>query len=93
MGGAGMFAVSIYTIFMGNFYDKLIIKHLPEGEVLETYVKAPANSELAKALAEAKNLAGPEVLQATLIIPVILFLAFGGLVIYMRSRTVTQIVK
>ena len=93
MGGAGMFAVSIYTIFMGSFYDKLIMKHLPEGEVLETYVRAPANSELAQALAEAKNLAGPEVLQATLIIPVILFLAFGGLVIYMRSRTVTQIVK
>jgi MFS family permease len=24
MGGAGMFAVSVYTIFMGDYYDKLV---------------------------------------------------------------------
>ena len=87
MGGAGMFAVSIYTIFMGSFYDKLIIKHLPEGSMLESNAAAPENSVSAIALANAKNLAGPEVLQATLIIPIVLIVAFGGLVIYMRSRS------
>jgi len=86
MGGAGMFAVSIYTIFMGSFYDKLIVKHLPEGSTLESYTAAPDNPTAALALANAKNLAGPEVLQATLIIPIVLIIAFGGLVIYMRSR-------
>lgn len=85
MGGAGMFAVSIYTIFMGSFYDKLIVKHLPEGSTLESYATAPENSASALAFANAKNLAGPEVLQATLIIPIALIIAFGGLVIYMRS--------
>ncbi|TCC99579.1 MFS transporter [Pedobacter hiemivivus] len=86
MGGAGMFAVSIYTIFMGSFYDNLIVKHLPDGTTLESATTATENSSAALALAEAKNLAGPEVLQATLVIPIVLIIAFGGLVIYMRSR-------
>lgn len=86
MGGAGMFAVSIYTMFMGSFYDNLIVKHLPAGASLSAYLKAPENSASAQALANAKNLAGPEILQATLIIPIILIVAFGGLVIYLRSR-------
>ncbi len=86
MGGAGMFAVSIYTMFMGSFYDNLIVKHLPAGASLGAYLKAPENSAPAQALANAKNLAGPEILQATLIIPIILIVAFGGLVIYLRSR-------
>ena len=86
MGGAGMFAVSIYTMFMGSFYDSLIVKHLPAGASLGAYLKAPENSASAQALANAKNLAGPEILQATLIIPIILIVAFGGLVIYLRSR-------
>lgn len=86
MGGAGMFAVSIYTMFMGSFYDSLIVKHLPAGASFDAYLKAPENSEYALVLANAKNLAGPEILRATLIIPIILILAFGGLVIYLRSR-------
>ncbi|WP_316838074.1 MFS transporter [Pedobacter nutrimenti] len=88
MGGAGMFAVSVYTIFMGSFYDRLIVKHLPSGKDLDMYLKAPENSASAQALAHAKNLAGPEILQATLIIPVVLILAFGGLAFYMRSRPI-----
>jgi len=79
MGGAGMFAVSVYTIFMGGFYDQLILKHLP-----------PGTEASEAAIAGAKNLAGPEVLQATLVIPVLLILAFAGLVIYMRVKTKKQ---
>ncbi|WP_412467637.1 MFS transporter [Pedobacter sp. KLB.chiD] len=86
MGGAGMFAVSVYTMFMGSFYDSLIVKYLPEGASFDAYLKAPENSEYALALANAKNLAGPEILRATLIIPIILIVAFGGLVVYLRSR-------
>ncbi|WP_293741871.1 sugar MFS transporter [uncultured Pedobacter sp.] len=92
MGGAGMFAVSIYTMFMGSFYDSLIVKHLPAGASFDAYLKAPENSEYALALANAKNLAGPEILRATLIIPIILIVAFGGLVIYLRSRKKTSAV-
>ncbi len=62
MGGAGMFAVSIFTLFMGGFYDRI--------------VKEAGND----------TTAGKEVLQATLVIPVILIVAFTGLVIYMRGR-------
>ncbi|AOM79824.1 MFS transporter [Pedobacter steynii] len=80
MGGAGMFAVSIYTIFMGSFYDNLIVKHLPS-----------AGTASEQALAEAKKLAGPEILQATLVIPIALILAFGGLVVYMRSKKRTAV--
>jgi MFS family permease len=63
MGGAGMFAVSIYTIFMGSFYDRIV---------------KDANGD--------SSFAGQRVLQATLIIPIILIVAFAGLVLYMRSK-------
>ncbi|WP_181305853.1 sugar MFS transporter [Rufibacter sp. XAAS-G3-1] len=86
VGGAGMFAVSIYTMFMGNFYDRILAERLPAGANLEEYAKAAPGTEMANALDNAKNLAGPEVLQATLIIPIILAFAFGGLFLYMRSR-------
>lgn len=86
MGGAGMLAVSIYTIFMGQHYDRLVANHLPSGARLETYIKAAPGTELAVALAQAKSLAGPEILQTTLTIPILLSIAFAGLVIYMRSR-------
>ncbi|MES2826613.1 MAG: MFS transporter [Bacteroidota bacterium] len=86
LGGAGMFAVSVFTIFMGGYYDGLIAKHLPAGADLGAYTAAPGGSAEATALNAANNLAGPEVLQVTLILPVILIFAFGGLVFYMRSR-------
>jgi MFS family permease len=62
MGGAGMFAVSIFTLFMGEFYDRIVV--------------AAGN----------ETTAGKEVLQATLVIPIVLVVAFIGLVIYMRGR-------
>ncbi|HEX7367162.1 MAG TPA: MFS transporter [Pelobium sp.] len=86
MGGAGMFAVSVYTLFMGGFYDNLVKNKLPKGADISSYLKADAGSEMANALQNAKNLAGPEVLRATLIIPIILTFAFLGLVIYMRNN-------
>ena len=87
MGGAGMFAVSIYMIFMGGYYDKLTQKHLPAGANFADYVKAPANSAMAQALGVAKDQAAPDVLNTTLIIPIILIVAFAGLVIYMKTRS------
>lgn len=90
MGGAGMFAVSIYMMFMGGYYDKLLANKLPAGANLGDYNAAPAGSEMANALAEAKKAAGPEVLNATLVIPIVLSVAFAGLVIYMRGRKKPQ---
>lgn len=86
MGGAGMFAVSVYMMFMGGYYDERLIEKLPEGMSLQEYNAAPAGSDMAMVLSQAKSAAGPEILQATMIIPVILTLAFAGLVIYMRNR-------
>jgi MFS family permease len=85
MGGAGMFAVSVYMIFMGGYYDKLTINHLPPGANFVDYVKAPDNSAMGQALAHAKDMAAPDVLNTTLIIPIVLIFAFTGLVIYMRA--------
>jgi MFS family permease len=83
MGGAGMFAVSVYTYFMGGYYDKLLGNHLPEGTAV-----AQATAEQ---LNEAKKLAGPEVLNVTLLIPVVLIVAFTVLFLYMRNkRTATS---
>ncbi|MEO8174839.1 MAG: MFS transporter [Sediminibacterium sp.] len=78
MGGAGMFAVSVYTIFMGDYYDKLVAGHLPAGDISDA------------AMNEAKKAAGPEVLNATLIIPIILVVAFAILLFYMRGKKNTN---
>lgn len=78
MGGAGMFAVSVYTIFMGGYYDKLVAAKLPAGDASEA------------AMNEAKKLAGPEVLNATLVIPLVLSVAFAVLLLYMRGRKKMQ---
>jgi len=86
MGGAGMFAVSVYMIIMGSHYDKLLGDKLPPGADFKAYSAAPSGSEMANALAEAKKAAGPEILNTTLMIPIALVVAFTGLVIYMRGR-------
>jgi MFS family permease len=86
MGGAGMFGVSIYMMFMGGYYDRLMIGKLPAGASLDTYRSAPAGTDLARAYDAARSAAGPEVLQTTMVIPVVLILAFAILVFYMRNR-------
>lgn len=86
LGGAGMFAVSIYMMFMGGFYDRFIAEKLPQGASIKDYSAAPAGSQEAMALSQAQAAAGPEILNATLVIPIILVVAFSGLVIYMRGR-------
>lgn len=87
MGGAGMLAVSVYTLFMGGFYDRLVAEKLPSGSEMDAYLKAAPGTEMANALQQAKNVAGPEILQATLIIPIILTVAFIGLFFYMKTRS------
>ncbi len=78
MGGAGMLAVSVYTFFMGGYYDKLVAARTPAGNTTE------------EAMNEAKKLAGPEVLNATLIIPMVLVVAFTILLFYMRGKKNTN---
>ncbi len=86
MGGAGMFAVSVYMIFMGGYYDKLLTGKLPAGADLQTYSSSTATAEMATALSEAKKAAGPEIINVTLLIPVVLSIVFAGLFFYMKSR-------
>ncbi len=86
MGGAGMFAVSLYMMFMGGVYDKLIAKKLPAGSDFKLYNSGGATSEMKTALAEANKAAGPEIINTTLVIPVILIVAFTGLYLYMRNK-------
>jgi hypothetical protein len=86
LGGAGMFAVTVYTLFMGPFYDNLVLGKLPAGAELAAYQAAAPGTEMANQLLQANSAAGPEVLKATLVIPVALIVAFAGLYIYMRSK-------
>ncbi|MFL5789609.1 MAG: MFS transporter [Flavisolibacter sp.] len=86
MGGAGMFAVSVYMFFMGGYYDRLVLGKLPQGGTLDAYRSAPAGTEMANAYVDARTQAGPEVLNNTLIIPIILIVAFIVLNIYMSRR-------
>jgi MFS family permease len=86
MGGAGMFGVSIYMMFMGGYYDRLMVGKLPAGASLDVYRSAAGGTDMARAYDAARAAAGPEVLMTTLIIPVVLILAFAVLVFYMRKR-------
>jgi MFS family permease len=86
MGGAGMFAVSLYMMFMGTVYDKKIIKHLPPDADIKLYNAATSTPQMKAALANANKAAGPEIINTTLIIPLILIVAFACLFIYMRTR-------
>ena len=86
MGGAGMFAVSVYMMFMGGYYDKIMLQKLPAGASLDAYRSAAPGTEMANAYDAARSAAGPDVLSATLVIPIILIVAFAGLYVYMRSR-------
>ncbi len=61
MGAAGMFAVSVYMIFMGGYYDKL------------QQSKPPAE-------------AGQDIINVTLVIPIVLVVAFTGLFFYMKTQ-------
>lgn len=91
MGGAGMFAVSLYMILMGGHYDKLLASKLPAGASVSEYSAASATPEMATILNDAKKIAGPEIINVTMIIPIILIAAFIGLNIYMRSRKKSQL--
>ncbi len=86
MGGAGMFAVSLYMIFMGGYYDRLLAGKLPAGANLGDYNAAAAGSAMANALNEAKKAAGPEIINVTLYIPLVLIVAFAILFVTRRGK-------
>ena len=86
LGGAGMFAVSIYTAFMGGVYDRIILRNLPQGSDLKAYQSAVPGSTEAAAFGQAQLVAGPEIIKTTLVIPILLIVAFGGLVFYIRNK-------
>jgi MFS family permease len=90
MGGAGMFAVSVYTVIMGKHYDNIVASKLPAGADPAKYLSAAPGTDMAKALESAKSLAGPDVLHLTLAIPLVLIVAFTGLVFYMRTKKKTS---
>jgi hypothetical protein len=62
---------------MSDFYDKLVAAKIPADT---------AAADLAAVTNEAKKLAGPEIINATLTIPLILIVAFTGLYFYMKRR-------
>src|SRR6478609_10043042 len=61
MGGAGMFAVSVYMFFMGGYYDRLIGEKLPAGAELSAYRTAAPGTIEADAFSKAQLYAGPEI--------------------------------
>ncbi len=86
MGGAGMFAVSVYMFLMGGVYDRIVAGKLPSGAVLKDYQAAPGDSVMGQALTHANSMAGPDVLMRTFFIPAILIGAFIILYFYMKGR-------
>lgn len=91
LGGAGMFAVSMYLMVMGGVYDRHIQERLPSGADIASYKSETATPDMKAALASAEKAAGPDILNTTLIIPIVLVVAFIGLNIYMRRRNRSQL--
>jgi hypothetical protein len=91
MGGAGMFAVSLYMIFMGSRYDAILLEKLPAGANLEIYNAAAPGSAESAALEVAKKSAGPDILNTTMFIPAMLTVAFLGLFFYMRKQKAVSV--
>jgi predicted MFS family arabinose efflux permease len=85
IGGAGMFAVSMFFPVLGRMYDANILKGLPEGADLETYKNAAADSAEAIAFKTAELTAGPEILGAMFWIPVGLIVAFA--ILFFATKT------
>jgi hypothetical protein len=71
---------------MGGVYDNKILKHLPPGADLKLYNSPEATDLMKQSLSTANKAAGPEIINTTLIIPLILIVAFAGLFIYMQKR-------
>lgn len=86
IGGAGMFATSLFLPFIGGVYDANLTKVLPAGADLEVYKAAEAGSEMATQFAAAQVTAGPEILSSMVVIPAVLIVAFTGLYFYMKKR-------
>ena len=55
MGGAGMLAVSFYTIYMGKYIDTIVSGKLPQGTTLQDAVKATPGSSLETLYNQAKK--------------------------------------
>ncbi len=71
---------------MGGYYDKLVAAKLPPGASVKEYSDPAATSQMTTALNAAKGAAGPEIINVTLVIPIILIVAFAGLFLYKRSQ-------
>lgn len=86
MAGAGMLAVTVYTLFMGEYYDSLILQELPSLVDIHEYLIAEVGTKEFLELENARTIAGPKVLMTTLQIPLALIVAFIGLNIYMTRK-------
>jgi len=91
MAGAGMFAVTLYTLFMGGYYDSLIVQELPPSAVIESYLTAAPGTDEFVQLEAARAIVGPKVLLKTLQIPLVLIIAFIGLNIFMVRKNAVNI--
>lgn len=88
LGAIGMVAVSMYTHIMGEYYDDIILKQLPKAANLIDFQNAESGSVFASRYQQAKRAAGPEILKATLFIPIALAGVFGiWLVLARRHHT------
>lgn len=85
IGGAGMFAVSIFSPVMGRMYDNNIATQLPEGASLADYREAKEGTVEAVQYAAAQVSAGPDILLTMVWIPVFLSVVFAGLYFYTRN--------
>jgi MFS family permease len=84
-GGAGVFAMAIFSPIMGAMYDSNIAEGLPEGADITAYQKAVSGTAEAAQYAAAELTAGPDILETMVFIPIFLIFVFAGLFFYTRN--------
>lgn len=90
VGAMGMFATSIFFVFLGSSLDAHILAVLPAGSDIEAYREAAAGTIEATSYANAQLEAGPKILRQMAIIPLILVFAFGGLYAFRKRLKTTE---
>jgi len=86
IGGAGVFSISVALPLIGNIYDRELGRALPAGTTLEILRSAPLGSTEAARWATVQFAAGSATLRELVILPLILILAFTGLILQQRSK-------
>jgi len=93
IGGVGMISISIAMPVIGHIYDKQLALALPAGSTMEALRAAvPGTADAAK-WGAVQFAAGSATLGRLVVLPLILIVAFTGLILQQRGKTTVTLTR